>query len=176
MQNIIAFVDTEDISDTAATSSASSIPTIALTPDDPSVHVLQSQASSLTEVSHSEPGASAGSVVSCTSVRKGKRKRKRVDCSDDDSDNIIKKLTIVQEKTMQMFLEHEREISEKEKEEDRQRCREDKEHELRLFSMLFSQFGGRSYPANGSSMHCQQEDATDTYSGLPYVFPRDLGN
>ena len=147
MQNIISFVDTEYISDTPATPSASSIPTIALTPDDPSVHVVQSQVSSLTEVSHSEPGTSAGSVVSYTPVRKGKKKRKRVDCEDDDSDNIILKMTLVQEKTMQMFLEHERKIHEQEKE-DRQRRKEDKEHELRLFSMLFSQLGGRSYPAN----------------------------
>ena len=89
MQNIISFFDTEYISDTPTTSSASSVTTIALTPDDPSVHVVQSQASSLTEVSHSEPGTSAGSVVSYTPVRKGKKKRKRVDCEDDDSDNII---------------------------------------------------------------------------------------
>ena len=89
MQNIISFVDTEYISDTPATPSASSVTTIALTPDDTSVHVVQSQASSLTEVSHSEPGTLAGSVVSNTPVRKGKKKRKRVDCEDDDSDNII---------------------------------------------------------------------------------------
>ena len=36
--------------------------------------------------------------------------------------------------------------------------------------MLFSQLGGHGYPGNILSVCYQQEDATDTYSGLPYVF------
>ena len=95
MQNIIAFVGTECISDIAATPSASSILTIALTPDNLSEHVIQSQAFRLSEVSHSEPEASSNSVVSCTQVRKWKRMRKREDCEGDDSDNIIRKTAIV---------------------------------------------------------------------------------
>ena len=86
--NSIAFIDTEFLSDTAATASVASTPAIALSQDDSSIQ--QSQTSSLAEVSHYEPGTSACSVIPCTPVRTGKRKRKskRVNCEDDNNDNI----------------------------------------------------------------------------------------
>ena len=62
-----------------------------------------------------EPGTSAIVVNMCTTKVKGKRKR----AVEEEEDAIINKITKMHETTVKLFLEHEKSILEKEKE-DRQ--------------------------------------------------------
>ena len=93
------------------------------------------------------------------------------------------KITKMHETTFKLFLKHEKSILEKEKEEDRQRRKEDREHKIRIFSMLRSRLGGHgSYPLHQfaspgppppsqQQQHSEEFDSGETYTGLQYQLP-----